>query len=159
MPSEVPSRSNPIAHAAAVWACFFVLYILFAGQTSLAELATGAVAACLAAVYQLALRSKAGTSRLGLSALRPLIGAAGAVPRETLRVAAALAQAIAGSAPAGRVRIVNTPAGAAPTGSAGRAIAIAAGSLAPNSFVVATVFGRGEIVVHRLVDNPSDEAA
>jgi hypothetical protein len=159
MPSEVPSRRNPIACVAAVWACFFLLYILFAGKFSAAELAAGAVAAGLAAIYQAVLRAKAGASRLDPAALRPLLGAVGAVPGETLRVAAALARAIAGSATAGRVRVVAAPAGADPASAAWRAIAIAAASLAPNSFVVATVFDRGEIVAHRLADDPADEAA
>jgi hypothetical protein len=151
--------TNPVVQAVAVWSCFFLFYVLFSGETSVAELVAGVTVGGLAAIYQVALRCAAGSTAFSFSALRPLVEATGAVLRDTPRVALALVQAILGGAPASRVRITAAPAGADPIKPAGRAIAITAGSLAPNSVVVASVFDRREIVVHRLVDSSPAEAA
>lgn len=159
MPAELPSRANPIAYAAALWAFFFALYVLFAGEASAPELATGAIVAGLAASYQSVLRLKAEAPRLRLVALRPLLPAAGAVLCDTVRVAAALGRAIVGRLPASRVRVVAAPAGSDPASAAGRAVAIAAASLAPNSFAVAAAFEIGEAVVHRLHDDTAEDPA
>ncbi len=128
--------------------------MLFAGQISAAELVAAAVVAWLAALYQALVRLQAGTARLSATALGPLSDALLSVVRELPKVGWALAAAILGAPPHGRVRVAAPPNGTVATSSASRAVAIAAASLAPNNFIVAASFGADTLVVHRLVEQP-----
>ena len=158
MASEFSKSAGAVAHTIAVWAFFWALYLLFAGKTSAPELATGAVVAGLGAAYQMALRCKTEPPRLAVSALLPLPAALAAVVRDSFRVGAGLMAALFGAAAGGRVRVVAPPAGADARSAAGEAVAIAAASLAPNSYVLASDVGHGRMVVHRLLDRSEEQA-
>lgn len=159
MASAFPTGAGSIAHALVVWAFFFALYLLFAGQTSEAELIVGAIVSGLAALYQLVLRWKSELSpRLPVTALYPMVPALGALPRDIFRVGGALFAALFGRPTSGRVRVVAPPSGADPASIETRGAAIAAASLAPNSFVLAGAIEDGRMVVHRLSDDGSEQA-
>ncbi|MFZ3236537.1 MAG: hypothetical protein WA184_14360 [Stellaceae bacterium] len=141
-----------MAHAIAAWIAFFAFYLLFAGTVEPAKLAAGGACAGLAAVFEAALRAhNERPLDLTLPMLRPLAPASGQLVLDTFRVGAALLAAFR-RPPSGRFRTVAVPHGTAAEAPAGRGIAVAAASLAPNSFVVGDGPERGRMLVHQLAD-------
>lgn len=134
------------------WITLFALYMLFSASWQAAELVAAGIAGGLVAAFQAALRRySADQPGLTLSALRPLGPALGEMARDTFRLSGALLAATVFALPSGRFRIIPAPSGTVPDSGAGRAIAIAAASLAPNAFVVAAGTDPSRFVAHQLL--------
>ena len=151
MAENRPFSGKSIAHAIAVWVAFFALYLLFTGSGTPAELVVGGVCSGLVAAFEMALRA-CSERALGVSphTLYPLLPALGQLVLDIFRVAGALCAALYAPRPGG-FREIPMPAGVVADTPAGRGVAIAAVSLAPDSFVVGAGAERGRLVVHRLV--------
>lgn len=139
-----------IAHAVAAWITFFAFYLLFTGTATTAELAIGGCCGGLVAVFEavLAIRTER-PMRVKLGLLWPIIPALGQIVPDTFRVAGALLRAFRAPS-SGGFHTIPAPTESAVSSAAGRGIAIAAASLAPNSFVVDAGAEAGGFIVHRL---------
>ena len=127
--------------------------MLFSASSQGAEVAVGGIGGGLVAAFQIGLRHHTEQKpELTFSALRPLVSALGELVRDTGRLTGALLTAVFMPPPAGGFRVVPVPSGAVTASLAGRAIAVAAVSLAPNTFVVASGDDDERLVVHRLLD-------
>jgi multisubunit Na+/H+ antiporter MnhE subunit len=139
-----------IAHAVGAWVAFFAFYLLFTGTAKPAELAIGGYCGGLVAVFEtvLAIRTER-PLRMTLRLLWPIVPALGQIVPDTFRVAGALLRAF--RAPlSGSFQTIPAPTESAVSSAAGRGIAIAAASLAPDSFVVDAGAEAGGFIVHRL---------
>ena len=140
------------AHTASALVLLFGFYVLFAGNGQPAELIAGAIVAGLVAAFEAALRSNSDEPmNLSLSALRPVVPAVGKLVRDIFRLSGGLLAAGFRPPPTGDFRRIRFPADAVTTSAAGRAIAIAATSLPPNAYVVASTPGDGKFTVHQLL--------
>ena len=139
-----------IAHASAAWVAFFALYLLFTGTGETPELVVGGVCGGLVAAFETAVHARSERPlHVRLRMLWPVIPALGQLILDTFRVAGALLSAF--RAPlSGEFRAIPVPPGTAADPAAGRGIAIATASLAPNSYVVDAGVERS-LLVHRLV--------
>lgn len=152
MERETSSSGKAAFPVLGSWIALFALYMLFSASWEAAELVAGGIAGGLVAAFQAALRRHSEDQPgFKLAALRPLGPALGELARDTFRLSNALFAAMVVAPPSGRFRIVPAPAGTVSDSSAGRAIAIAAASLAPNSFVVAAGSDPNRVVTHQLV--------
>jgi hypothetical protein len=88
---------------------------------------------------------------LSLSALRPIAPALGKLVRDIFRLSGGLLTAGFRPSPTGDFRRIRVPPGAVTTSTAGRGIAVAATSLPPNEYVVASDPGNEEFTVHQLL--------
>ncbi len=135
------------------WLILLVLYLALADSRRPEELVAGVAVAAFGATAAILVRRErevllAPTPAMGLALLR----AAGAVPRDLVLLARVLARR---SAPDARtVRVPFAATGRGPHDAAARATAVLAGSLSPNSVVIAIDEEREEMLVHRLVDAP-----
>ena len=140
-----------IAHAIAAWVAFFALYLLFTGTGKPPELAVGGVCAGLVAVFEMALRARSERPlHMTLRMLWPVIPGLAQLVLDTFRVAGALLSAFR-TPVSGEFCAIAVPPGTVADSAAGRGIAIAAASLAPNSFVVDAGAERSRFVIHRLI--------
>lgn len=141
-----------LAHGFAVWVAFFALYMLFTGTGQPAELAAGGICGAFVALFDAALRARNERPLdLNLAMLRPLLPALGQLATDTVRVAIALVAAVR-APPSGEFHRIPAPAESGSGSPAGRGIATAAASLAPNSFVVGDGPEGGRLTVHQLVN-------
>ena len=144
------------ARAGALWLFFFVLYVLFAGNVSGAELAAGAVVAVLVGIFEIGVRGNSERRlHVGPMALRPLAAACGRVPVDTARLLAAFA-AVWRPLPTGEFVEAPWPDPAAEANTERRAVAIAAESLAPNAYVILRTAGPGPLLMHRLLPESAE---
>ncbi len=144
-------RGRLLAHGFAVWVAFFALYLLFTGTGEPAELTAGGISGALVAVFDAALRARNERPLdMSLPMLRPLVPALGQLVRDTVRVAGALITAFR-TPPPGKFCTIPASAGVESNSPAGRGIATAAASLAPNAFVVGDGPEGGQLTVHQLV--------
>ncbi len=155
MPTTLLSADRPVPApimAVANTVAGFGLYLLFAGQVSTSELATGAGVAVAAAGWTLAARAGHGRwLAVGADHLAPWGRALAELPWATLRTAGALVAALFGRAPQSEAApFVHGPADAA-ADNGRRATAVLAASLAPDSFVVRTPQGEDRALIHRIV--------
>jgi hypothetical protein len=128
------------------------LYLILAGQVSTDEVVSGAICAGSASAISLLVRHRAERrfQFSGCGGLRVLTKALAALPAETWRVASRLARP---AIPPGALRRRPSPAAEpGPRAAASRAITILSASLAPNSYVVAELAGRPQLLLHVLVD-------
>ncbi len=128
------------------------LYLLFAGQVSKNELATGGLLAIAVAGWVLALRASC-SARLavGTDHIRPWLRAIVGLTGATVRTGGALLAAIAGRAsPRTDVSLFVHGSANEPRANARRATAVLAASLAPDSFVVRTPADENRVLIHRL---------
>jgi hypothetical protein len=140
-----------LAHGFAVLLAFFALYMLFTGAGQAAELAAGGICGGLVALFDAAMRARNERPLdLNLAMLRPLVPALGQLVTDTVRVAIALIAAVR-APPSGEFNTIPAPAENGPGSPAGRGIATAAASLAPNEFVVGDGPEGGRLLVHQLV--------
>jgi hypothetical protein len=139
-----------IVHATAVWIAFSAFYLLFTGTVEPAELIAAGVCGGLAAIFDAALRAhNERPLDLTLRMLRPLVPAFGQLVLDMFRVGAALLAAFR-RPPSGRFCMLAVPHGAAVDTPAGRGLAVAVASLAPNSFVIGDGPENGRLLVHQL---------
>ncbi|MBV8736369.1 MAG: Na+/H+ antiporter subunit E [Alphaproteobacteria bacterium] len=142
--------SKSIAHAVGAWVAFFAFYLLFTGTATPAELTIGSCCGGLVGVFETVLRARTERPvRVTLQMLWPIVPALAQLVPETFRVAGALLRAFR-TPPSGSFRTIPAPAETAVSSAAGRGIAIAAASLAPNSFVVDAGAEAGGFIVHQL---------
>jgi hypothetical protein len=142
--------SKSIAHAVGVWGAFLAFYLLFTGTAKPAELAIGGCCGGLVAAFETALRARTERPlRVKLGLLWPIVPALGQIVPDIFRVAGALLRAFR-APPSGSFHTIPAPAETAVSLAAGRGVAIAAASLAPNSFVVDVGDEAGGFIVHRL---------
>ena len=139
-----------IAHAVGAWVAFFAFYLLFTGTAKTAELAIGGCCGALVGAFETVLRVRTERPlRMTLGLLWPIVPALGQIVPDTFRVAGALLRAFR-APPSGSLYTIPAPAETAVSSAAGRGIAIAAASLAPNSFVVDAGAEDGGFIVHQL---------
>ncbi len=139
-----------ITHAVGAWVAFFALYLLFTGTAKPAELAIGGCCGALVAAFEMLLRVRTERPlRVKLGLLWPIVPAVGQLVPDTFRVAGALLRAFR-APPSGSFHMIPAPNETAVSSAAGRGIAIAAASLAPNGFVVDAGAEHGALIVHRL---------
>lgn len=142
--------SKSIAHIIGAWVAFFAFYLLFTGTAKPAELAIGGCCGGLVAAFGTVLRVRTERPlRVRSGLLWPIVPALGQIVPDTFRIAGALLRAFH-APPPGSFRTIPAPAETAVSSAAGRGIAIAAASLAPNSFVVDAGDEAGGFIVHRL---------
>jgi multisubunit Na+/H+ antiporter MnhE subunit len=142
--------STSIAHAVGAWVAFFAFYLLFTGTAKLAELAIGGCCGGLVAAFGTVLRVRTERPlRVKLGLLWPIVPGLGQIVPDAFRVAGALLRAFR-APPWGSLHTIPAPAETAVGSAAGRGIAIAAASLAPNSFAVDAGDEAGGFIVHRL---------
>jgi multisubunit Na+/H+ antiporter MnhE subunit len=159
------SDSRPAALAfAGWWAVLFGLWLALANRATASEVVAGLVAAAIGAGAAVRVRrQRPVVARAGAAQLLRIAGPLAGVPRDLWRLGRALAQGLRGRPPAGRLQEVPFAAGGDdPRAAAHRVLAVAAGSLAPNTIVVDVDAERGRLVVHRLLterdDDPSEPA-
>lgn len=150
---------HAVVHSAPALVLFFGFYALFAGNGQPAELIAGGFVGGLVAAFEAVLRRNS-SERLdfNLSALRPVVPALGKLVLDIFRLSGGLLAAGFGPPPAGTFRRIPFPAEAVTTSAAGRAIAVAATSLPPNAYVVASGPGNRELTVHQLLPDPREGA-
>lgn len=128
------------------------LYLILAGQVSTDEVVAGAICAGSAAAISLVVchRAERRFQFSGCGGRRVLTKALAALPAETWRVASRLARP---AIPPGALRHRPGPAAEpGPRVAALHAITILSASLAPNSYVVAELTGRPQLLLHVLAD-------
>ena len=134
------------------WVALLVLYLALADSRRPEELVAGGIVAALGASAQALVRrgrevALAPTPRMLLGLVRPLRD----VPRDLVLLARVLVRR---SAPDARtVRVPFAATGRDPHDAAERAVAVIAGSIAPNTIVVEVDEEHGELLVHRLADD------
>ncbi|WGR93119.1 hypothetical protein MTX26_24945 [Bradyrhizobium sp. ISRA443] len=139
------------------WAALSGLYLAFSGQISVAEVTAGLLAALLATSYVMLVRHMTDRAFSIPAPPRAVVAqAARALVVDVFRVGAVLARApFSGQ----NGRFVREPAALShdgPSAAGGRAIAIIAASIAPNSYVIDAK--RDTLELHRLADvSPSAE--
>jgi multisubunit Na+/H+ antiporter MnhE subunit len=151
-----PAGGGGAPGAVAAWVAWFAalwaLWVVLANQTTTPELVAGAVAAVVGATAAMVVRGQRpvlGRPRAAwvLALWRPVA----AIPRDLALLAGALAAAGRGRPPAGELAAVPFSVADDPRGAARRVLAVAAGSLSPNTIVLGLDADRDELVVHRLV--------
>lgn len=130
-----------------------VLYLMLAGQVTTDEVVAGALCGGAATAISLLVRHR--TERRfqfwGGGGLHLLIEALARLPSETWRVARQLARPVV---PAGVLRLQPGPAAEpGPQAAALRALSTFSASLTPNSYVVAELTQRRELLLHVMVDD------
>lgn len=154
---EKKERVGPklLAHGFAVWVAFFALYMLFTGTAQPAELTAAGVCGGLVALFDAALRARNERPLdLNVAMLRPLVPALGQLVSDIARVTGALITALR-APPTGKFETISAPPENVCNSPAMRAIATAAASLAPNTFVVGDGPEGGRLMVHQLVGHQS----
>jgi multisubunit Na+/H+ antiporter MnhE subunit len=152
--------NRPVALAfAGWWALLFGLWLALANRATASEVVAGLVAAAIGAGAAVAVRGQRPVvARAGAAQLLRIAGPLATVPRDLWRLGRALAPALRGRPPAGQVQAVPFAAGGDdPRAAAQRVLAVAAGSIAPNTIVIAVDCEHDRLVVHRLVAERDDD--
>jgi multisubunit Na+/H+ antiporter MnhE subunit len=134
------------------WIALFLLYVALADSRRPEELVAGVVVGALgAAAATLVRREREVLLAPTPAMLGELVRALRDVPGDLVLLGRVLVRR---SAPRARtVRVPFTATGRDPHDAAARATAVFAGSIAPNSIVIEVDEERGELLVHRLVDD------
>ena len=136
----------------ALWLGCAAIEALLVGKIDPQETPVGTVIGLVAAVATVSALAVAGDRyALSLKALGGLPQVAASVVRDTFLVAGAVVRALRGDPPQDAIEEVPfEPGGDDARSAAGRALAVASTSAAPNSIVVDVDVQRGVLLVHRL---------
>lgn len=140
-----------MARAGTKLVLLFGLYLLLTGQASTDELVAAALCALAATALSVTipLVAQRHFAFRGVPWLRLIAGTLGSLMADLVRVARRLARP---RIPPGRIERWAFDTGTAePSDTARRGLVTAAASVAPNTYIVAVLPGRRELLVHRLV--------
>ncbi len=147
-----PERNDTL-FALAVFPPLLALYLVFAGQVGVTEVAAGVPASLLATLLAARVH-RVGPRRLGADprqAIRLLARIPASLATDLVRVGVALARGRSGRL----TRVRFREGGPGPPDPGRRAMATIALSLAPNGIVVAIPSGEDAMVLHTLADAPA----